>query len=149
MLILFYNFANVLNVSWGNKFFSLENSVLSCPCFDWSFIGIFEYCLFFSGVCEEKNHAHNDRTGLFLKLYLRWFQNELDKWKEKFSKTCLAQSHYMVYVLIEMHHWMQKGSIAHLYFTLLSTFLLVMTRDRRVYLLNFISSISFSTFNCG
>lgn len=92
MLILFYNFTNVLNVSWGNEFIGQDNYGLSCSCFHWSFIGILKYCLVFSGVCEEKNHACNDWTGLFLKLYLRWLQNELDNWKEKFTKTCLAQS---------------------------------------------------------
>lgn len=145
MCLFFFQFCYVQ----CNEFISLENSGLSCPCFDRSFIRIFEYCLVFSGLCEQKNYACNDWTGLFLKSYLRWFQNELDKWKEKFTKTCLAQSHYIIYVLMDTHHWMSKGSIAHLYFTLLSTYLLFVIRDTRVYLLNLLSSIIISTFNCG
>lgn len=43
---------------------SPENSGLSCPCFNRSFIGISEYCLVFSEVCEEKNYTRNDWTGL-------------------------------------------------------------------------------------
>lgn len=103
----------------------------------------------FSGVCEGKNHAHNDWTlsqVVMNNKVLGGFRMNWTNGRKNSPNLCLAQSNLCADWDTSLD---AEGEYCSSEFSLLSIFVLFVTsRDRTVCWLDLLSSLRISTFSC-